>query len=356
MTATTTGAPVPAAPEPSAPLGLGDIIRLNDQFHDAALLHLAVAARLFDLAGEPVTAGDVAAARGWVERKTRILLDALAAAGLLTKDGDHYRNAPVADRHLTSAGEAYVGAIVDHQRLQWELWGRMDDVLAAEQPVPAQQELRLRRDRDANEAFQAAMVQLSRDNLADVLAVPDFATAGRVLDLCGGHGTYLASLADRHPGLTGEVWDLEPARAMAERTFREHGTGDRLRFRARDVRDPGAFAGETADACMLNDCLHYFDAGEARALIERAAGVLTPGGMVLVLTMTLDDERTTPAAAAGFSLHMMLNTSKGELHPTPAIVRAMAGAGLAVTRHSLGSLGRYSLLAGRAPGPGADRP
>ncbi len=239
MTATT----VPVAPGVQT---LGDIIRLNDAFHDSALLHQAVAARLFDALRAPATAAEVATTPGWVERKVRILLDALVALGLVVNEGDRYRNAPVADRHLVTGVDGYVGAIVDHQRLQWPLWGRMDEVLAADGPVAAQQEVRLAGDPAANHAFNQAMVQLSRDNLADVLAVPDFATARRVLDVCGGHGTYLAALAARHPALAGEVWDLPPARDLAERTFAAGGVADRLRFRARDVRDPGTFAGEAA--------------------------------------------------------------------------------------------------------------
>lgn len=326
---------------------LGDIIRLNDLFHDSALLHTAVATRLFDDLAAPVTAAEVAAGRGWVERKCRILLDALAALGLVVKDGDRYRNAESTTRYLTSASDDYVGAIVDHQRLQWALWGRMGDVLAAEAPIEAQQELRLRRDEAANAAFNRAMVQLSRDNVADVLAVPDFARARRVLDLCGGHGTYLAALARKHPELTGEVWDLETARGLAEHTFAEAGVADRLGFRTRNVLDPDAFAGQQADACMLNDCLHYFDEDEVRTLVGRVAQVLGPGGLLVVMTMTLEEDRVTPASAAGFSLHMMLNTNHGGLHPTPWIEGVMRDAGLDVERTPLGSLGRYSLLVGR---------
>jgi SAM-dependent methyltransferase len=333
--------------EPGVGPTLGDIIQLNDLFHATALLHTAVATRLFDRLVEPASAADVADDMGWIERKCRVLLDALVALDLLTKDGDRYRNTENATRFLTTGSESYVGAIIDHQRLQWQLWGRMGDVLSSEAPIDAQQELRLRRDGAANTAFNRAMVQLSRDNVADVLTVPDFADAHRVLDLCGGHGRYLAALAQKHPGLTGEVWDLETARDLAQETFEEFGVADRLSFKAQNVLEAEAFAGQSADACLLNDCLHYFDETEVRTVIGNVASILATGGLLVVMTMTLERDWVTPASAAGFSLHMMLNTNHGGLHPTPWIEDVMNQAGFDVERRPVGSLGRYTLLAGR---------
>jgi SAM-dependent methyltransferase len=328
---------------------LGDIIRINDMFHDSALLHMAVASRLFDDLTTPQRADVVAAEHGWVPRKCRILLDALVAKELLDKQGDLYVNRADTTRFLTTGGESYVGAIIDHQRLQWDLWARMGEVLASNEATDVQQELRLRKDEAANTAFNQAMVQLSRDNLDDVLGVSELAEAGRVLDLCGGHGTYLAALALKHPELRGEVWDRETARELATQTFAQAGVADRLGFRAQDVLEPEAFAGASADACMLNDCLHYFDEAEVRTLIGQAAGLLSSGGVLVVLTMVLDNDRVSPLSAAGFSLHMMLNTNHGELHPTPWIEKVMGEAGLAVERRPAGSVGRYALLLGRRP-------
>jgi hypothetical protein len=77
------------------------------------------------------------------------------------------------------------------------------------------------------------------------------------------------------------------------------------------------------------------------------AGVVPAGGLLVVMTMTLEADRVSPPSAAGFSLHMMLNTNHGGLHPTPWIEGVMDEAGFAVERRPLGSLGRYSLLIGR---------
>lgn len=325
---------------------LGDLIRMNDLFHESAVLHLATSVGLFDQLTIPATATEIATAQHWVERKTRIVLDVLVALGLLDKSDGYYVDTDSTKRFLTTASDSSMIAIIDHQRLQWSLWGDMDGVLRSDTPTPAQQEVRLARDSAANRAFTRAMIRLSQENVVDLLAVPELAGAGHVLDLCGGHGLYLASLARENPDLTGEVWDLEPARRVAVETLAELGVADRVTFEARDVLAPGAFEGRSADACMLNDCLHYFDRDGVRRVVGGAVSTLAPGGTLIVTTMTLDDDRVTPPGAAGFSLHMMLNTHFGELHPTAWIEEVMGDAGLAVERQPFGSLGRASLLKG----------
>lgn len=69
-----------------------DLVKLSDQYRQSAILHYAVADKLFDLTQTGRTPAEVAASFGMVESKAAILLHALAALGLLTKDGDAFRN------------------------------------------------------------------------------------------------------------------------------------------------------------------------------------------------------------------------------------------------------------------------
>lgn len=72
----------------------------------------------------------------------------------------------------------------------------------------------------------------------------------------------------------------------------------------------------------------------------------------MILSMSLDANEITPALSADFSLHMMVNTVNGELHPTPWLVQQMSDQGFDVMEEKLG---RYSLLVGRRKGEVADR-
>ncbi|MNO02975.1 hypothetical protein D3C81_2235510 [compost metagenome] len=60
--------------------------------------------------------------------------------------------------------------------------------------------------------------------------------------------------------------------------------------------------------------------------------------------MTLDEDEIHPALSADFSLHMMVNTVNGELHPTRWLAKQMQDQGLSVDQEPIG---RYTLLVGR---------
>lgn len=326
---------------------LGYLLRVADQFHDSALLHFAHASGLFELTTEPRSVADVVDRFGWVPRKAEILLDALVAIRLLAKTDDgRYRNVPVSDQYLVKSRPGYMGGVIEHQRLQWRAWSHLGEVMAATEALPWQQEKRLQGDPQANEAFHQAMRNLARANLPRFLALPQVQGRVHVIDLAGGHGTYLAAMARQNPELTGEVWDLAGAEPQALETFREYGCDGRCRFHVRDITEPASFVGARADVVMLNDCLHYFDRPTVRDLLARASELLEPAGTLLVATRVLDEGGTTPTGAVRFSLHMVVNTARGGLHVTPWIAEQMERLGLCVSRSSLDPLGRYVILVG----------
>ncbi|MDN7675619.1 methyltransferase [Burkholderia oklahomensis] len=323
-----------------------DLVKLSDQYRQSAILHYAVAEKLFDLTQTSRTPAEVAASFGMVEGKVAILLHALVALGLLGKEGDAFRNTELTARYLTSTSADYIGPIIEHQHLQWDNWPRLGEILRSEKPLGFQQESRFAHDTRARDAFNDAMVRLSQPMVDVVSGLGVFAHARTVIDLAGGHGTYLAHVLRRHPGLTGQIWDLPTTRDAAQKTIKAHGLAGRVEFFEKNLLDARNFEGGAADVVMLNDCLHYFDDPEACAVIGHAAGLVKPGGAFLILTMTMDDNRVTPALSADFSLHMMVNTNHGELHPTPWIAGVVRDNGLSVSERSIG---RYTLVIGQRP-------
>jgi ubiquinone/menaquinone biosynthesis C-methylase UbiE len=324
--------------------GVVDIFRIGDQFHSSALLHFAVAERIFDALTEPRSCGAIAGTKGWNERKTGIVLNALAAIGLIQKSGELFRNSRAADQVLVTTSAEYIGGVIDHQRLQWALWSRISEIVAEDGPLPFQQEHRLAQDDDANRAFNAAMIRLSRLFSGAIAALPDFRGRKTVLDLAGGHGSYMAAIAAAHPEMTGEIWDLATTEAAARAVIKARGIMDRVVFRVRDISDQRSYAGVSADVVMLNDCLHYFAPATVARIVGWAAGALLPGGALVILSMKLDDDGITPAFASDFSLHMMVNAGNGGLHSTGFLIDAMRAQGLSIETKDLL---RYNLLVGR---------
>jgi hypothetical protein len=83
----------------------------------------------------------------------------------------------------------------------------------------------------------------------------------------------------------------------------------------------------------------------------QVAGVLPKGGTLLITTIYMDRNCVTPAAAAGFSFYMMMNTAHGQLHPTPWLVDQMKNIGFNVEVRNFGRVGtkggKYVLIIGQ---------
>ena len=326
-----------------------DVFDIADCYCEAALLQFAHASGLFEILVAPLPSAEVAAAKNWIPRKTGILLDALASLGLLEKDGAVYQNANVAAQSLVRSAPNYIGGLVEHERLQWALWGRMGEVLSSEKPVAGQQDLHLPANADANQVFHSAMAQLSLDLLEAVASLPEWEGKRRVLDLAGGHGTYIATLATRHSELHGEVWDLPSACSFAEANIKRHGVDDRVVFRARNIADTCSYDDVKVDGVLLNHCLHHFTADVMRDIITQAFRALEPGGVMVILDVFLERDRVQPVDGAIFSLYMMMNTVFGEVHPTDEIATVARSLGMEVTVTRLNNLEDDAILVARKP-------
>lgn len=112
-----------------------------------------------------------------------------------------------------------------------------------------------------------------------IVSVPD--GARRLLDVGGGHGLYSVEFCRRHPDLRATVLDVPEARDAAAETVEAAGMEDRISFRPGDyLRDE---LGSGYDVALLCNVLHAHDPREARRLLRRTAGVLEPGGRLVVL-------------------------------------------------------------------------
>jgi len=329
--------------------GVVDLVKLSDQYRQSAILHFAVSQHLFDHTTDAVSALVISQKLGWVGNKAKIFLNGLVALGLLRKTGEFYTNAPLTQRFLVSTSSEFIGPIIDHQRLQWQNWPRLGEILQSTGSMDFQQENRFKHDIAARDAFNDAMVRFSQPMVDVLKELPIFDGAKKVIDLAGGHGTYIAEVATRHPQVQGEIWDLAATRQSAEKTTEKYQLTGRLTFKERNLLDLASYQSESADVIMVNDCLHYFTRAETTTLIRNASGLVSEGGALLVLSMSLDEDEIHPALSADFSLHMMVNTVHGELHPTAWIAQQIEDQGFEVVQEPIG---RYSLLIGRRAGSG----
>ena len=153
----------------------------------------------------------------------------------------------------------------------------------------------------------------------------------RVLDVGCGAGLELAAMLEAAPGAHGIGVDPDPAAAdLAERTLHARGLSGRSTVVRSDVRVEAARAAgpfaEPFDLALLANVIYYLPMGERVPLLRDVAGLLAPGGLLLLVS--------TVATAQFFSRHfdLLLRSQEGQMQITDAdgLVGQLAEAGFRV--------------------------
>jgi SAM-dependent methyltransferase len=137
--------------------------------------------------------------------------------------------------------------------------------------------------------------------------------ARRLLDVGGGHGQWSVAFCERHPQLEATVLDLSPAVPIGETLVAEAGMGERVRYRAGDLRS--AHWGEGWDAVLLFNVIHNLAPEECEAAVRRARAALKPGGRFVILEAEHRHVRDRIAQAAAFAEIMCFMTSGTRAYP-----------------------------------------
>jgi 2-polyprenyl-3-methyl-5-hydroxy-6-metoxy-1,4-benzoquinol methylase len=103
--------------------------------------------------------------------------------------------------------------------------------------------------------------------------------SGRVLEVGCGHGLFSTYAARRLPGASVQGVDIDPDKiAVAQGSVSSGRPGFA-------VAESGVLPAGPWDAVVLVDVLYLLDRAGQRALLESAAGVLAPGGVLVVKDM-----------------------------------------------------------------------
>jgi SAM-dependent methyltransferase len=127
-----------------------------------------------------------------------------------------------------------------------------------------------------------------------------------MLDVGSGPGTYPVEFCRRHPHLQVTIFDLPGTLDVTRRHLANSGLEDRIRLVPGDYRRDALPSG--FDVAFLSNIIHAEDEATNRELMRKVHAALAPGGRVLIKDHVTDDSGTSPAAAALFSITMLLFT------------------------------------------------
>jgi cyclopropane fatty-acyl-phospholipid synthase-like methyltransferase len=340
-------------------LDLPGILDMMQAYKVTALLNTAIELGVFDrLALGPAPAPIVACDLGLDARGGRLLLNALAAIGLLESDGRSYALRDGADAHLVRGRTGYAGDMfrVMASRWEWDALQRLPDavrrggtVLDEHAETPEYEYW------EDFAAYAHAVAAPTARMAAEALRTwADARTRLDVLDVACGHGLYGFTFAREHP--RARVWSLDWPNVLpiACEHARELGVADRVTTIPGDMFEVPL--GGPYDVVMITNVLHHFTEERGVELIRRASSAMEDGGRIVLVGFTVDEDEAPACDPAPhlFSILMLVWTHGGEVHSVAAYERMLAAGGFRnPVVHRVPSLPLRVIVAERAAGVGS---
>ena len=307
----------------SRELSLAEIFQLG-YYWETKILLTAVKLDIFSAIGErPKVIQDIAGRIQADEPTLALLLNALVAMKLMTKEGDLYGNSSAASKHLVRHSAQYVGHLLLLHDAEWNNWGQLEKTI-----------------RTGRRAVDRHVFETNPELGSNVLAVldrigqqsgPDFARrlkligSERLLDLGGGAGTNAIAFCQVYSELRATVFDLPATLKLTEKTIKDAGLESRITLHPGDFnRDQ---LGGPYDVVLMSDILHYQTFQMNQDLVKKVFESLAPGGRLIIKDRFLDEAGTGPAWTTAFTIHILVNTQHGSCYKCSDVMQWLTQSG-----------------------------
>jgi hypothetical protein len=305
----------------------------------------------------PASAVELAERLGVNRRGTRVLLDMLAALGLVSLRDGRYELAAVARTYLLPSSAYYWGPLLrglgvvarTHAALVGALRApnevatsvQLTPVTITGDPVEGWQSGQM----DRAQAEAVTRIMHCHSLPASVAAARSGTLQGvtRLLDVGGGSGCFSIAIAQHFPSVRCTVMELAAVCEVAKRYIADGGVTQRVDTVAVDMfREPWP---RGYDGMFFSNIFHDWDAATDLFLAKRAYDALSHGGRIFLHEMLLAEDGSGPVTTASFSMLMLLGT-KGRQYTFEELRHILASAGF-VDIESRETYGYYSVVSGR---------
>jgi hypothetical protein len=294
-------------------MDFSELTRLASGHIEARILQVAVRLGVFDaIASGSLDALGIAAALATDPRATTLLLNALAAMGLLDKTADRFSLTPIAANHLVQNSAQYFGGMILFDAGLWNCWGNLAEAMRSGTPVRSPD--MYQGDASETEIFISAMDSLvkARGDAEWLAKAIDWGDTTEFLDVGSGPATYPIAICKRFAGLNATIFDLPATLRITQRYVRQAGMEHRIRLIAGDYRSdtiPGRY-----DVILLSNIIHGEGERANELLVRKLVSNLQSGGRFVVKDHILDESLASPPVGAVFSLLMLLTTISGRCY------------------------------------------
>lgn len=300
------------------------ILDIAAAFRPACVLGAAAELDVFTrIGGRSVSAEGLAEELEADLRASTILLDALAALGLLEKSEGRYAVPAALRAWLTASTPETLLPMILHNMNVLRAWAQLAWVVKAGIPAPRTASIRgPQADRDA---FVAAMHSISGPIADQVVARLQPLHFRHLLDVGGASGTWTLALLRAVPGATATLFDLPDAIAQARQRLAQSDLSGRITLVAGDFYSDELPAG--ADFAWVSAIIHQHGRRENRELFSKVFRALVPGGQIAIRDVVMEPDRTRPVFGALFAINMLVNTERGGTFTFAEIAEDLQAAG-----------------------------
>lgn len=298
-----------------AELDPSHIMQVGMGFFASKTLLSAVELELFtNLAKQPMTGKEIAAALHLNPRAIPDLPDTLVALKFLDRDGEgpdaRYSNTPESAFFLDRNSSGYIGGILEMANARlYRFWADLTEALRTGKP---QNEIKhsgepmfekLYADPARLEQFLSAMSGISAGNFKAFARKFDFFGFKTLCDVGGATGQLSCMVAAANPHMRCINFDLPKVNPIATRKIKEAGLSARVTAVGGDFfADPLP----RADVITMGMILHDWNLEKKKMLIRKAYDALPPGGAFVVIEALIDDARRENAFGLMMSLNMLI--------------------------------------------------
>lgn len=306
-----------------------DILRLARNFMESRILLSGAELNLFTLLSQaPLTAREVARRTGSDLRSLTILLDALAAMGLLTKQDNVYG---CASSHIPFLSEDQPGSVLPmilHAAHLWLRWSCLTNVVkgendSARKTIPF-------RTTDEIRAFIGAMHVVAEPQAEAIVTAVHPGSAKALLDVGGASGTYTIAFLRMVPDMRATLFDMPEVVEMARGRLSTAGMLDRVTLVSGDFYQDEFPPGH--DLAFVSAIIHQNSPAQNMDLYHKIFRSLDRGGRIIIRDHVMDPNRIHPKDGAIFAVNMLLGTTGGGTYTYEEIKADLSQAGFTAVR------------------------
>ncbi len=299
----------------------GYINNIANGYKKSRILLTAFNAGVFELLEIERSTAEVAAALGWSERGTTMLLDGLLALNLVGKQGGQYRNTLMARECLTRAGSIYQGNILSHNLSSWDAWADLEERVRTGICAPFSGN----RTGETLRNFILGMSNIAQLSAREVLQAIDLSGYTHLLDLGGGPATYSIAFLNAHARMRATLFDRPEVVEIAKEQIVNAGLENRMDSIAGDCLSDDI--GKGYDLVFVSNLVHSFSNEENTLLVRKIYDALIPGGSIIIKDFIVENDRSGPPYSLIFALQMLLHTPGGNTYTYDEIQRWTDAAG-----------------------------